>query len=347
MRVVDLDQRTDEWKQWRKLGVTATDSPVLFGLVPEQNSIELWAEKTGLKEPTDLSDIPAVRWGLEHEDYARSLWELKHGDIASPLCVESDANPIFRASLDGYTTNGEVLEIKCPYPDGITIMDVKIRRENSDAYKRYFIQVQHQLMVSGSLLAHLVFLDEDELIEFEISRDENVINEIKQKGEEFFKAVLEKRPPRDKTGWLPKSVEEETLWRDAAERYLEAVSLERRYRSQKEQAKTELLGMIGEFYSYADYAGVLITKEPSRPSSSVSCSKVLKYLMQKEIPITEDVFKACVMPKSESRWNVKPSPTETRELVFNDRERLRDSDHTLLSVDLDDFDNSETGAFWF
>ena len=208
MRVVDLDQRTDEWKQWRKLGVTATDSPVLFGLVPEQNSIELWAEKTGLKEPTDLSDIPAVRWGLEHEDYARSLWELKHGDIASPLCVESDANPIFRASLDGYTTNGEVLEIKCPYPDGITIMVVKIRRENSDAYKRYFIQVQHQLMVSGSLLAHLVFLDEDELIEFEISRDENVINEIKQKGEEFFKAVLEKRPPRDKTGWLPKSVEE-------------------------------------------------------------------------------------------------------------------------------------------
>ena len=109
MRVVDLDQRTDEWKQWRKLGVTATDSPVLFGLVPEQNSIELWAEKTGLKEPTDLSDIPAVRWGVEHEDYARSLWELKHGDIASPLCVESDANPIFRASLDGYTTNGEVL----------------------------------------------------------------------------------------------------------------------------------------------------------------------------------------------------------------------------------------------
>lgn len=195
MRVVDLDQRTDEWKQWRKLGVTATDSPVLFGLVPEQNSIELWAEKTGLKEPTDLSDIPAVRWGVEHEDYARSLWELKHGDIASPLCVESDANPIFRASLDGYTTNGEVLEIKCPYPDGITIMDVKIRRENSDAYKRYFIQVQHQLMVSGSLLAHLVFLDGDELIEFEIARDENVINEIKQKGEEFFKAVLEKRKP--------------------------------------------------------------------------------------------------------------------------------------------------------
>ena len=43
MRVVDLDQRTDEWKRWRKLGVTATDSPVLFGLVPEQNSIELWA----------------------------------------------------------------------------------------------------------------------------------------------------------------------------------------------------------------------------------------------------------------------------------------------------------------
>lgn len=70
-------------------------------------------------------------------------------------------------------------------------MDVKIRRENSDAYKRYFIQVQHQLMVSGSLLAHLV-LDEDELIEFEISRDENVINEIKQKGEEFFKAVLKR-----------------------------------------------------------------------------------------------------------------------------------------------------------
>ena len=28
MRVVDLDQRTDEWKQWRKLGVTATDRQI-------------------------------------------------------------------------------------------------------------------------------------------------------------------------------------------------------------------------------------------------------------------------------------------------------------------------------
>ena len=89
------------------------------------------------------------------------------------------------------------------------------------------------------------------------------------------------------------------------------------------------------------------TGTPIATTPSVSCSKVLKYLMQKEIPITEDVFKACVMPKSESRWNVKPSPTETRELVFNEPKRLEDSDQTYLSEDLDDLENSETGAFWF
>ena len=55
MTVVDLNQRSDEWLNWRSLGVTATDIPVILGLSPYKTVWQLWAEKTGRINPPDLS----------------------------------------------------------------------------------------------------------------------------------------------------------------------------------------------------------------------------------------------------------------------------------------------------
>ena len=45
MTVVDLNQRSDEWLNWRSLGVTATDIPVILGLSPYKTVWQLLKEE--------------------------------------------------------------------------------------------------------------------------------------------------------------------------------------------------------------------------------------------------------------------------------------------------------------
>lgn len=143
MKLIELDQRTPEWKAWRKAGITATESRVIMGSDPWKTPYRLWMEKTGRADPPDLSNVPAVRYGVMMEDHARELFEAEINDIITPCCGESDEDPIFRASFDGLTMTGVPVEIKCP--QAATWHDVEARGEESDAYKCYYAQVQHQI----------------------------------------------------------------------------------------------------------------------------------------------------------------------------------------------------------
>lgn len=195
MITVLLDQRTDEWKDWRRKGVTATDSCVLLGCNPYKSPLQLWEEKTGKSAPPDLSGVSAVRFGCENEERVRAMWEKSHGAEARPVCGEYDANPAIRASFDGLTEEGCPVEIKCPVPDGATLRDVKERGRAAAAFALYYVQVQHQLLVSGADKGRLVFLDGDSLIEFEIERDEAMIAKIIEKSEAFLRCLEEDVPP--------------------------------------------------------------------------------------------------------------------------------------------------------
>jgi putative phage-type endonuclease len=71
MHVIDLSQRTPEWLAWRAAGVSASDVPTLLGVSPYKTPWRLWAEKTGLLLPQDLSGNPFVQRGIALEDEAR------------------------------------------------------------------------------------------------------------------------------------------------------------------------------------------------------------------------------------------------------------------------------------
>jgi putative phage-type endonuclease len=111
MRVIDIVQRSPEWHGWRSAGMSASDAPVVLGVSPFKTRWRLWAEKCGLAFEEDLSGNPYVRRGLEEEDIRR-VYEDRHGVLLLPLCAESDAHPVVRASFDGLTDEGEPVEIK-------------------------------------------------------------------------------------------------------------------------------------------------------------------------------------------------------------------------------------------
>lgn len=310
MKRVDLNQRTEEWKQWRREGITATDTAVILGIKPEKSQAELWAEKKGLCEPEDLSVIPAVRYGIAHEDHARTLWELDHETPAPPICGEWETNPAFRASFDGLTADNEVLEIKCPLPGGSTLLDVSVRKENSEAYKLYWWQVQHQLLVADAQKGYLIFFDgsSDTYQEFTIERDQSAIERIIKEGSSFYDSLKGDKPPLDDSSWHPANEEEAVSWNEAAQQYLEAQASMKELRAVQDEARKKIKALMGN-HQRADLAGLKVSR--TLVKGSLSLPKITAKLAEIGINVTEDVLNACQGEASE-RWSFAESASKAK-----------------------------------
>lgn len=274
MRLLDLEQRSEKWHAWRRNGITATESSVILGLNPYMTPWRLWCEKVGRALPADLSSNPLVRFGIEHEDEVRQKFEVRHLDVVMPACGEFDEDPLFRASFDGLTSAMEPVEIKCP--SEVTLADVRNHGLDSAAGRLYRIQLQHQLMVCGAKHGWLVFYDRtsDDIIEFDIDRDEALIAEIRSKGREFFDRFVAKRkePPKDSQRdiYVPQGDVDIARWSQCAADYAAAQesldALQKRidaYSAVKDRCRDELTAMMGDFL-HADFAGIALTKRATR-----------------------------------------------------------------------------------
>ena len=150
------------------------------------------------------SPIDALRTGAILEDqYLKILPD----DYYTQYKVASAEMNVFRASLDFAKLNGgEVVdfdELKtCSFDDFLALQ--KLGNDYIDfikkTYKRYYNQIQEQLYCTGLESANLVFLvvysyddnenysreiKENEYIKFRISRDNDVIASIKERGKLF------------------------------------------------------------------------------------------------------------------------------------------------------------------
>lgn len=148
MKFIDLDQSGSEWLAWRRQGIGASEAAAAIGANPWQSRLELWQRKTG---PSESSDENAdTRRGKELEPLARQLYCDLYDIEMKPVCGCHDRLPWMRASLDGISPDGKmILEIKSP------------RRHNyntklTEPPEYHFVQIQHQLYVSGADLCHYV-----------------------------------------------------------------------------------------------------------------------------------------------------------------------------------------------
>lgn len=306
MKFIELDQRTDAWKEWRRQGVTATDSPVILKRNPRKTPWRLWAEKVGKVLPADLSKNPYVRYGVEHEDDARRLFELKHGVCAPPACGEWDEDPVFRASFDGLTPDFEPLEIKCP--SASTLEDVRTRGVDSDAVRMYVVQLQHQMLVADAKRGWLVFYDgpNDDLVEFEFERDEELVGQIVNEGRAFHALVETKtEPPKDpdEDVFIPETDEDRECWVRAALDFLSIDADIRRHQEEirllqerREAAQVTFKRIMGD-NACAEYAGVAVTR--SVVKGRVNAEKLFEAALSRRP--TEAELAACRSPDTE-RW---------------------------------------------
>jgi len=140
--VVELEQGTTEWREWRHCGIGGSDASVIMGENHYSCVQDLLREKQGPAK--EHGQNAAMARGTQLEPEARRRYMLKTGRHMTPVCVQSTEHEWLRASLDGICVNhASVVEIKC----GRTAYRIAYQARSVPSY--YYGQTQHILAVTG------------------------------------------------------------------------------------------------------------------------------------------------------------------------------------------------------
>lgn len=177
MKIVNLEQGSQEWLAWRMNHITSTDSSVIMGCNPWIDLKTLWQRKLGFldKEPENA----AMRRGSNLEPLAREAFIDSTNIIVTPQVGEHDTIDFIGTSLDGISEDGAVIvEIKCP----VKLTNHLAQGEpDAEPPAHYFCQMQHHLMVSGASICYYVSYhpeDPDLIIIKEILPDAKYIEDL-------------------------------------------------------------------------------------------------------------------------------------------------------------------------
>lgn len=153
--IIVIPQTREEWLQERKKGLGASDAGTIIGVNPWKTNLELWAEKTGQKEPDDISSKPYVQYGHQAEEHIRALFALDHPEL---LVTYESPYKIIRNPHHQFifcTPDGELVDRETGEIGGLEIKTTEIM--NSSKWRewdgripdQYYCQVCHQMLAAG------------------------------------------------------------------------------------------------------------------------------------------------------------------------------------------------------
>lgn len=178
MKMINLIQGGESWKQFRKGKIGASMAGTILGVNFYETPLQLWNR---LLEEIEVQDNPFMKRGRELEPKARE-WLNNRGFEFKPVVVQHDKYNWMVASLDGF--DGEmVCEIKCPS---------KILSEISEDH---YAQVQHQLAVTGVHEAIYLQFDGENGIMISVTKNEDYIADLIEKERVFYDCLVNFRPP--------------------------------------------------------------------------------------------------------------------------------------------------------
>lgn len=274
MKIIDLNQRTAEWREWRSKGITASDIPIILGFSPYKTPWQLWAEKVGRINAPDISNNPNVKRGVRLEDEARQLAEGRYGEVLLPLCGECARWDVLRASFDGLDSAMQPYEFKAP-SDSVWD-DIAKNGVESSTYRLYEAQVHAQCAVAGKSTGRLIFYKEggQDLV-FPVNLTPERENEILEAAKKFWEHVVTNSPPvpdPERDWYIPESGDHQFKWDAYADAWR---SQNHRIQALKDELKAlekeqngiqkAMITLMGSF-KQADLGGVKVTRFVTRGS---------------------------------------------------------------------------------
>lgn len=177
-KIIDLQQGSKAWLDWRKNGIGSSDAPAIMGENPWKNFNRLLKEK---RHGSNFSNA-AMRRGQELEPYARNEFEIEFGVTLDPACLQSTTFDWLRASVDGIAVDENVVvEIKC----GEKAYQYSATKRSVPRY--YYGQLQHILAVTDlKTIDYWCYLPSRPCIHIPVARDEPYIKRLLKAEKEFW-----------------------------------------------------------------------------------------------------------------------------------------------------------------
>lgn len=185
------------WIELRVQDITSTEVSALFGLSPYCTKFELWHRKKR-GDIVQIEENVRMKWGTRLQDaIAEQIavdngWKVRRMDeYIRDEEIRAGASFDFEIESDG------ILEIK--NVDNLIYRDNWIEHDDGriEAPPHIEMQVQHQLLCSGRKYAYIGVLiggNKDKLIKR--TRDEYVIDAIRQSVSDFWLSIENNNPPK-------------------------------------------------------------------------------------------------------------------------------------------------------
>jgi len=195
---VAVEQGTDAWHQLRLGKVTASRVVDILAKTKTGPSasrqnylIELALQRTTGIIAESYSNA-AMEWGTLTEPQARVAYEVKSGNFVDQIAfIDHPSIAWFGCSPDGLVSDRGLVEIKCP--NSATHWEYFKAKE---APKKYFIQMQAQMTVTGRDWCDFVSFDprmpdRSQLLIVRVNRDESFIKTMEMQIMSFLSDVDE------------------------------------------------------------------------------------------------------------------------------------------------------------
>lgn len=186
-----MKQNTQEWLDFRKGKIGASDAPIIMGVSPYKTPYQLWEEKMGMSS----QEVHAgMQHGIEMEPVALNELEDVVFCRLQPKVVIHPKHLWMIASLDAINVEQKIVaEIKNPCQEDHDIA------KRGTVPEKYFPQVQHQLEIVFELfgikqLYYFSYRNGDKAV-VKVDRDADYIADMIEKEKEFFKFIESKTPP--------------------------------------------------------------------------------------------------------------------------------------------------------
>jgi putative phage-type endonuclease len=212
MKIIDLEQGSENWHKFRKSHIGASDVPIVMGVSPWCTPHQLWQRKLGLIPEQEEND--AMRRGKELECKAREIAEKHFQCKFYPIVGESEIYPWMSASFDGYNYLLKlVIEIKCP-----SQKDHELASQGKIPEK-YIPQLQHQMYVGCLDEIHYMSYRNDLDYHFvKIDRDYEYIQKMLIEEKKFWDCLQNlEAPPLTENDYVDK--EQDVSWANLAVEY--------------------------------------------------------------------------------------------------------------------------------
>jgi len=206
--VIPCDDRED-WLEKRTAGIGASEMAAVMGLSKWRSAYELALEKMGEIPPVDPSDVEAIEWGHKLEPIIIQTFGERTGRLVRPSgqLLRSREHPWAQCTLDAWTlepSEVELLSIEEVAANKARWQPLEAKTHSAyqiadwadGAPEPYFIQVQHQLLVTGASRGAIACLiGGARFVWQDIPRDERMIRRIIWHGERFWQRVIDRDPP--------------------------------------------------------------------------------------------------------------------------------------------------------